>query len=151
MAPRQPRARRCAGEQRQVVGVDLGDQQRHERIHPVAARVADHDVARRGERRLDVLAPRWRRARRTSSCGPRPGVQASHAHARGCSSGIGVASRQVAASPYALPSDRSLAASQTGLNHGWFGQLADELLPHHAGGAENADVDTLRFHDVFRD
>jgi hypothetical protein len=28
------------------------------------------------------------------------------------------------------------------------GELFDELLPHHPGGAKNPDVDTLRWHDA---
>ena len=38
-----------------MIGIDFGDQQRDERIHAVAAGVADDDVPGLGERRFDVL------------------------------------------------------------------------------------------------
>ena len=42
----------------QVIGVHLGNQQRHQRIHPVVARVADDEVTGGGEGLLDVAGHR---------------------------------------------------------------------------------------------
>jgi hypothetical protein len=45
-------------EQLQVIGIHLGDEQRHKRIHAEVARVADHDVAGGGKGALDVARHR---------------------------------------------------------------------------------------------
>ena len=47
MAPLQPSGALLLGQDRQVVGVDLRNEQRHQRIHPEVAGVADDEVARR--------------------------------------------------------------------------------------------------------
>ncbi len=52
--PALPAVRGLRGTQREVVRVDLGDEQRHDRVHPVVARVADDDVAGLGEGAFDV-------------------------------------------------------------------------------------------------
>ena len=45
-------------DQLQVIGIDLRNQQRHERIHAEVARVADDDVAGRGEGAFDIAGDR---------------------------------------------------------------------------------------------
>ena len=55
IAPRPAAFAPLCGEKSQVIGIDFGYQQRHERIHAVAAGVADDDVPGLGERRFDVL------------------------------------------------------------------------------------------------
>ena len=42
------------GQQREVVGIDLGNEQRNQRIHPEVAGVADHDVAGGSKRAFDL-------------------------------------------------------------------------------------------------
>jgi hypothetical protein len=45
-------------EQRQLIGIHFGNQQRHHRIHAEVARVADHDVAGAGKGALDLAGHR---------------------------------------------------------------------------------------------
>ena len=54
MAPDQPRSRRWRRMSAEMVGVDLGDHQRHGGIHPRGPGVADHEVAGGGEGRLEL-------------------------------------------------------------------------------------------------
>ncbi len=84
-------------EQAQVRGVDFGNEQRHERVHAVAARVAQHDVAGRGELVLELVGGLGIE-RREDDLRPRPGHAAVHGHRRGPPSGMGVARRHGAAS-----------------------------------------------------
>ena len=58
IAPFQPLASALFGDQIEMVGVDLRDQQRHQRIHAVVARVADDDVAGGREGVLDFAGDR---------------------------------------------------------------------------------------------
>ena len=51
-------------------------------------------------------------------------------------------------SPYRRPSDRSLAASQAETEPRVALEPPHQLLPHHAGGPEHADLPSLRRHDV---
>ena len=126
-----------------MIGVHLGNQQRHVRVHPVVARVADDDVAGLRERALDLAGDRrieagehqLRRAcpaPRRSTCSP------------ATSSGSGVGSRHAAASRYALPADRSLAPSHVDLEPRMVREQRDELLADHPGRAENPDFDRHR-------
>ncbi len=52
------------------------------------------------------------------------------------------------ASLYFLPAERSLAPSHLRSNQGWPCKKLDEMLAHHAGGAENAYFDS-RLHNCF--
>ena len=54
-----------------MIGIDLGNQQRDERIHAVAAGIADHEMPRLREGRLDVLGGVGIEAENIR-CGPRP-------------------------------------------------------------------------------
>ena len=58
MAPFQPLRLLLFGHEGQMVGVDLRDEQRHERIHPVVAGVADDEVPGGGKGLLDVAGDR---------------------------------------------------------------------------------------------
>src|SRR5262249_37875630 len=63
-----------------------------------------------------------------STLGPRPGTQPSTLRSR-AATGMELGSRHGAASPYTLPSDRSLAATQRSANHGWFSSRATNCCP----------------------
>ena len=115
-------------EQREMIRVDLGNEQRDVLLHPVVARVADDDVAGLGERALDLAGDRRietgehqlrRAARRRRLDDP-----ARHV--------VGQAvrqSRHAAASRNALPSERWLAPSHSTLNHGWLASSAMNCWP----------------------
>ena len=58
IAPVQPLLVALRIEQRKVIGIDLGNQQRHQRIHPVVAGVADDGPAAAREGDLGVAGDR---------------------------------------------------------------------------------------------
>ena len=113
------RALALHGQRVEVVGVDLGDEQRHVGVHAVVARVGDHGVAlARRAPSPPRRPPRSRGPRRGASSGTCSSqfVTVSVGHAR---AGSGVASRQVHASRYGLPAERSEAATSATSNQGW--------------------------------
>ena len=75
-----------------MVGVDLRDEERHQRIHAEVPRVADNNVPGGGKGAFDLPGHRGVEAENTTF-GPRPGVQASTTRVA-AASGIGVARRQ---------------------------------------------------------
>ena len=126
-----------------MIGVHLGNEQRHVGHHPVVARVADDDVAGLGECAFDLAGDR-RVEPENISFGALPGVAASTivlrdvvGQAIGQPPGGGVAER------LAL---RALAGAEPlHLEPRMVREKRDELLADHAGRAENADG--YRCHD----
>ena len=126
-----------------MIGVDLGNEQRHVGHHPVVPRVAHDDVARFGECAFDLCRDRRIEpgehqlrcvARRRSLDDPPRDVVGK---AIGKPPGGGVAER------FAF---RALAGAEPlHLEPGMVREKGDELLADHAGRAENADG--YRCHD----
>ena len=86
------------GERVEVVGVDLGDEQRHVGVHAVVARVGDHGVAA-GRPAPSPTSPATEESRPEKSSFDRNGAsQVVHRQLGRPPSGSGVASRQVQAS-----------------------------------------------------
>ena len=125
-------------EQRQVRGVDLGDDERHVRLHAEVLRVAQHERAGAGERRLELAGHAGIERREHDRRAQLVGVARQHRHVSERSSGSVPSSHRVA-SPYGLPADRSDAASSASSNHGWSREQPDERLADGAGGAEDGD------------
>ena len=126
-----------------MICVHFRDQERDVRVHPVVARVAHDDVARPGERRLDVARNRriqsgeheLRRVRRS---------RLIHLHLRDIrgerhrkSPGTGVAIR--------LARGSFARAEPTHLEPGMVREQRNELLADHAGRAEDSYFDRHRF------
>ena len=138
MAPGQPFCARCSRQQLQVVGVDLGDEERHQRIHPVVARVADDDVPGGGEGAFDLAGHRGVEAREHDlrSAARRAGLD--HAGRGGVGNRRGQAPGRHAAVGLAL---RALAGRQPGeVEPRMRGQAGHELLPDHSRGTQDTDV-----------
>ena len=133
-----------AGDELQVIGIDLGDEQRHIAFHAMVPGVGDDDVAGLGEGALDFRgdrgihggeeearriarlrlfdASRRRRVRRSSREAPRRGVAV-------------------------LLAGRTVAGAEPREVEPWMTlQELDEMLAHHAGGAEDAYFDS-RLHN----
>ena len=123
-----------------MIGVDLGNEQRHERIHPVVAGVADDEVAGGGEGLLDVAGDRRvergkhdlraaaRRARLDGIGAERVGNRRGEPPRRDGAVGLAF---------------RSLAGGEPGgAKPGMAREARDELLADDAGGAEDADVES---------
>ena len=85
--------------------------------HAEGAGIGDHGATGGGERGL-LFAGKFRVDRGEDDPG-RAGRIGRRTVILAMRSGRGVSSRHLAASPYVLPLDRSLAASQATSNHGW--------------------------------
>ncbi len=102
----------------EVIRVDLGDDERHVRIHPIVLRVGQHRACRRARTPARRRPPRLNRAPRRRC---RPSTR-SGSHGWTVMSatygGMSPAPTHRAASRYGLPAERSDAASETISNHG---------------------------------
>ena len=120
-----------------MIRVDLGNQQRHGRFHPVVARVADDDVAGLGERGFDLAGHRrietGEHQLRRAAGRRRFDDAARHV--------VGKAMRQTPRGRVAeCLAFRALAGAEPfDLEPGMGREQRDELLADHAGRAENAD------------
>src|SRR5439155_11815985 len=126
------------GEQLEVIGVHLRDEERHERIHTVIARVADHEPSRAGERRLRLSGDGGvERGEHEGRRGVRldPGdneivrERRPRRHDSPRDLGVAAAGRAIACRDPRQPEPRML------------GEQRHEVLTDDARGAENADVD----------
>ena len=111
--------RRCAADETEMIGVDFGNDERHQRVHPRGPCVADHEVTGGGECRFELR--RYRRVERgehqARSLARRAGL---NLHAADTSSGTAAsrgAMRRHRRRP-CPPTGRS-PPSHVGLNHGW--------------------------------
>ena len=137
MAPFQPFRLLLQRNQREMVGIHFGHQQRHELLHPVVARVADDEVAGRGKFALDVA-----RDLRIEAREHQPRRAAGRRRLDDHVVDLGRTRRRQAPREIAIfLAFGSLArAEPRDAEPGMIGELHDELLPHHAGGAKDADV-----------
>ena len=127
-----------------MIGIHFRHQQRHELLHPVVARVADDEVAGRGEFALDIAGHFRVEAREHQ---PRRA-----ARRRGLDDHVvdfrRTRNRQAPGKVAILLPFGPLARAQPGdAEPGVIGELHDELLPHHARGAKDADVYSAGNHD----
>ena len=124
---------------RQMVGVDLGNQQRDERIHAVVARVADHEVTGGGEGLLDLAGHRRvERGKHDPRAAARRARLDEHRRER-VGNRRGQPPRRDGAVGLAFG---SLARGEPGrAKPGMTRETRDELLADDAGGAEDADFD----------
>ncbi len=129
-----------AGHQLQVVGIDLRHQQRHIALHAVVARIGNHHVAGLREGALDLGGDRGihggeQQARRVA------GLALFHRQVR---DGIRRAAAQVPGHGVAvfLAGGAVAGAQPLQVEPGMALQELDEMLAHHAGGAEDAYFDS---------
>ena len=106
-----------ARDELQVIGIDLRHEQRHIRLHAMIARVRDHDVAGLGKGALDLGGDQASMAEK-SRRGALPGLHSCTVRSATLS-GMPPSRRQLVASRYFLPAERSLAPSHVRSNHGW--------------------------------
>ena len=143
IAPDQPRSRPLALQHRRVIGVDLRDDQRHIRLHPVVARVAEDDMPGGGQPRLDLRPP--------TSAGraeKRIGLVSSSSGAAHDQVARALRARRLAAArspprrtagPRRASEPRHLAQLEPRV----VGQQLDEPLPDRARRRQDADGDTV--------
>ena len=131
-----------AGDQLQVIGIDLRHQQRHVALHAMIARVRNDDVA--GLRRRPARS-RWRREAsiaEKSSRGALPGLHSSHREVGDARPACAPPRCHVAASAILLAGGAVARAEPRQVEPRMALQKLDEMLAHHAGGAEDADFDS---------
>ena len=119
----------------QVIGIDLGNQQRHIGLHAVVARVRDDDVAGCGERPLDFGGDRCihrgeHEARRIA------GLRTLDVRSA-TSSGMAPSSRQRRRVAVLLAGGAIARADPRQLEPRMVLQKLDEMLADHSGRAEN--------------
>ena len=132
------------GGQREMVGVDLRDEQRHNRVHAEVPRVADDDVAGLREGPFDVASHR-RVERREDNLRPLPGHTPFDLAVRKV---LGYGPRQTprrrltVAAPF-----RAFARREPGQREPWMSrELQRELLADHAGRAQDTNVNAIHSH-----
>mgnify|MGYP003576431403 CR=1 FL=1 len=130
---------------REMLGVDLWNQQRHEGIHPVCARVAQDDVAGGGELMLELIG-RARVERREHHLRSPPGHRAVDGHRPAhVGHGRGQSPRRGRFVGLALG---SLARGEPPhVEPGMTRQPRDELLADHPGRPQDTDFN-LRTHTL---
>ena len=131
--------------QREVIGVHFGNEERHELLHSKVPRVADDEVSSGGKFPLDVTGNlRIQTGEHETRGAARSGGLDNHVvHFRRTRRGQ---------PPGKIPvflAFRPFARSEPGdAEPGMVGELHDELLADHAGRAENADVNSAGNHCV---
>jgi hypothetical protein len=127
------------GDDGEVVRVDLGDEERHERIHTEVAGVADHDVSG-GREGASTSTPPTRRGPKTIFGRGRPQPSTMRAAASAHDAASAAASRYAALRAFAGRQPDRLEPRMPR-------ETRDEVLTDDARGAEDADFDGPLLHD----
>ncbi len=124
-----------------VIGVDLGNEQRHVRLHAVRFRVAEDGLARAREVCLDLLSRFCRQGGEDDAHFVRQSAGAARAHRHGGYRGGHAASGQPPFRDFSIGSScPALGYSKRGqFKPGMSLQQLDEALPDHTCRAENGD------------